>query len=216
MRRRAISKAALAEYRRARAALLRKLSRSRAAGFDVSSIEIPAIPKRVTWGSARRLRKLSAKISAQKKTGTIPKIVITDMPVFETKLLELFDNMIKEAEHYVEPDSTSKKWNSEEARIRKRGEEARQEFISHGLDTNTKTREIAERNLEKTWPELVELLEKFLYGSDGEYYGDLSNLFWIFYKLTAQNEISLEEKKKYAEGTGLLASEQFYGEEEYV
>ena len=214
MRRRAVSKAALAEYRRARAALLRKLSRSRAAGYDVSGVEIPAIPKRVTWGSARRLRKLSAKISVQKKTGKITRA----LPVFETKLLDTFDKMIQDAESYIDDDTNSSLARAKEALVRHRAEEARQEYISHGLNVDTTRRANAEYNLEKTWPMLIEILEGFLYGSDQGYNGDLSQLFWLFTRLCEDPEkpMTEEERKKYAEGTGSWAAEMYYGDDEYV
>ena len=50
------------DYKRERKRLQSLLSRRKKAGVDVSDIEIPGIPKKVTAGSIRRLQKLAQKI----------------------------------------------------------------------------------------------------------------------------------------------------------
>lgn len=195
-RRRAISKAALTEYRKARAALLRRISRAKKAGYDVSSFKVPDIPKYIREGSARRLRTLGEKFGKTRRSGGFTKV---SLPSYNDRLVDLADSMITGAENWIDDHPVKAVKIMNEARIRHRGDEARQEFDNHGLNYDQFVRELANNNIAKSWPRLIEELERFLLDSDAYGYdGDLQALAQIFIEMTLNvdnNDLSIEERK---------------------
>ena len=190
------------EYKKARAALRRRVSRAKKKGYDVSGFEIPKIPKKITAGSARRLRKLGKKFGEMRQTGQLPMkpAVVSTVPTYDDRLAELADNMILTAQYWVDKHPLKGMAEMNEARIRHRGELVRTDWINSGLTFDDIKRAIASENLRKKWPDLIERLERFLFDSDQYGYdGDLTELADIFIQLTFNTDVefldTLQKKK---------------------
>lgn len=197
------------EYRKARAALLRRVSRARKKGYDVSGFKVPKIPKKITAGSARRLRKMGQQFGKARRSGLIPLII----PSFETRLVEVADDLIEKAQTWIDDSPLSHIRQMNEERIRHRGDEARTEFNNHGLDLNDYLRKVASFNLAKTWPELIEALERFIFDSDQYGYdGDLSELARIFIEMIDTTDYIEDEEagRSNDEITKYLKSRDWY------
>lgn len=179
MQRRAESKAVLEEYRRARAALLRRLSRARNKGLDLKGFEVPKIPKMITRGSIRAIKKKSEEFTRFKRS----------IPKYGDVMADLVDNMIMSAQNWIDDHPLSHIKERNEERIRHRGDEARDKFNLYSLAYDEKNRATLQANVVRTWDSLVSRLEVFLLESDQyKYDGNLSELADIFVKMLESTE----------------------------
>ena len=186
--RRASSKAALTEYKKARAALLRRISRAKKAGYDVSSFKVPGIPKYIREGSARRLRVLGKKFGRAKKSGQIKLI---DLPTYENKLVDVVDTLIRNAQTWVDEPL------SRQMLIRHRGDLSREQFELHGLNYDEYMRKVANANIKRSYPSLVTRLEIYIIDSKGGWDGDLTELVDIFLTMTTTKDfVDLTEEER--------------------
>lgn len=184
------------EYRRARAALLRRINRAKNKGMDVSKFEIPKIPKKITRGSINKIKKASQKFTEYKKA----------IPKYGDQMADLVDAMIRTAQNWIDDSPLSTMKLAAEARIQHRGDEARQKFDQYLLSFDKVNRKKLQYNVIATWDELVSRLERFLLESDQYHYdGDLSELADIFVQML--KPVLPYNMPEYSEGAEDMVSE---------
>lgn len=221
------------QYMQARKSFLSSLSRRRRAGFDVSHIKVPSIPKNITEGSIRQLNKAienykydvkhsasegsiqrqRAKRYDEKKEEILAKRRATiaartyyhqDLGGLPSFESKAVDDLMEIIDNAIENTGNTIKQDAYFALVDRRAKIAKNFFENMGIN-DPELKKVYAYNLEKTYERAAALLERYIwYDSDGGYNTpDVNSLNVIKQLMTLFTKEEIEERKRVMDVEGM-------------
>lgn len=153
------------EYKKERKRILDYLSRARREGYQTQDVVVPPIPKKITAGSVRRLKKIDAKYLSHTIQG-----------YYAGALVSRTKKKFLEAKERTEKRRARRKWQKELEEARKVDEERRQKRLKEIEEQNKRFAKEKEQEKQRRleWEKnITEIVESGDYNIEPDDYSDI-------------------------------------------